>query len=94
MLELKKTGEATVVELARGKGNSLDTAFLRDIRGCFAELRKDPPRGVVLTASGRVFCAGLDLARSGVGICVGYRRSFRPVARLIDASSTRSGRPL
>lgn len=61
MIRTSNSEHATVVELARGKGNALDIEFLRAIRGTFEELRGDPPRGVILTARGSIFCAGLDL---------------------------------
>ena len=61
MLEIKRDGELALLELARGKGNSLDASFLKGIRTEFENLRAEPPRGEVLTASGKLFCAGLDL---------------------------------
>ena len=61
MIKLRRTDSSVVIELARGKGNALDTKFLEEIRANFADLRDDPPRGVVLTAEGKIFCAGLDL---------------------------------
>jgi len=61
MIKLRRTDTSAVIELARGKGNALDTGFLEEIRGTFAGLRGDLPRGVVLTAEGKIFCAGLDL---------------------------------
>lgn len=61
MIELRHEDDIAVVELARGRGNSLDQEFLEEIRRSFASLREDPPRGVVLTAHGKIFCAGLDL---------------------------------
>ncbi len=63
MIRTSSTGHATVIELARGKGNSLDTEFLRQIRETFAGLREGPPRGVILSAEGKIFCAGLDLVK-------------------------------
>jgi len=61
MIKLRRTDTTAIIELARGKGNALDTSFLEEIRATFAGLRDDLPRGVVLTAEGNIFCAGLDL---------------------------------
>lgn len=61
MIRTETLEHATVVELARGRGNALDSAFLGEIRETFVALRAQPPRGVILTAQGKIFCAGLDL---------------------------------
>lgn len=61
MIRLHRRDGCAVIELARGKANALDTEFLEEIRGAFTGLREDLPRGVVLTAEGKIFCAGLDL---------------------------------
>lgn len=61
MIEVRHHEGTAIVELARGRGNALDVAFLDEIREAFVALREEPPRGVVLTARGGIFCAGLDL---------------------------------
>jgi enoyl-CoA hydratase len=61
MIRSETIEDMAVLRLDRGKGNALDAGFLREIRGAFAGLRADPPRGVVLGSTGPIFCAGLDL---------------------------------
>lgn len=61
MIEVRHHEEIAVVELARGRGNALDAGFLGELQSTIAGLREEPPRGVVITARGRIFCAGLDL---------------------------------
>ena len=52
---------ATVLTLARNKANALDASFLRAIADAVEAERPTPPRGLVLTAEGSIFSAGLDL---------------------------------
>lgn len=61
MIGLEHVDDIAVVKLQRGKANALDPEFLAAIRETVASLRDDAPRGVILTAEGRIFCAGLDL---------------------------------
>jgi enoyl-CoA hydratase len=61
MIEVgREDGIATLV-MDRGRGNALDTEFLAALAHEFEALREDLPRGVVLGARGKIFCAGLDL---------------------------------
>lgn len=44
------------------KLNAVDTSMFEEIRDCFTKLNKDKYfRAVVLSASGRIFCSGIDL---------------------------------
>ena len=61
MIELEHIDDVAVLKLARGRGNSLEPGFLAEIRRGFRDLREAPPRGVVLAADGKIWCAGLDL---------------------------------
>ena len=75
MLELEERGAVTIVRLARGKVNALDTDLLHAIAAVMASL----PAGqaVVLTGAGRAFSAGVDLKRIAPG-GTEYVRVFRP----------------
>lgn len=50
-----------VIWLERGKANALDPQFLRAIRDELTVAEAENPRGLVLTSTGSIFCAGLDL---------------------------------
>jgi enoyl-CoA hydratase/carnithine racemase len=50
-----------VLRLERGHGNALSLEFLAAIQQEVESLRRERPRGLVLTGSGSTFCAGLDL---------------------------------
>jgi enoyl-CoA hydratase/carnithine racemase len=61
VLEVEQQSGVTVVRLCHGKVNALDLELLRAITGAMREL--DPGTPVVLTGTGSVFCAGVDLQR-------------------------------
>jgi enoyl-CoA hydratase len=61
MLEVEKRSGATVVRLAHGKVNTLDLELLLEITAVMRGL--DPNEAVVITGSGAVFSAGVDLRR-------------------------------
>jgi len=56
------------VELDRpAKGNSMTKAFWREFRECFQHVRQDSDvRAVVITANGKIFTGGLDVAEHAV----------------------------
>lgn len=44
------------------KLNAVDTGMFEEIRDCFTKLNKDKYfRAIVLSATGRIFCSGIDL---------------------------------
>jgi enoyl-CoA hydratase/carnithine racemase len=58
------TGSVAAVELARGKVNALDVELLDELEATLEHLAHDVDvRAMVLTGSGRVFSAGVDLRR-------------------------------
>lgn len=81
MLELESRGRTTILRLTRGKGNSLNAEFLRALIDALDELNRSDARAVVITATGSVFCAGVDLPAVLAG-GEGYLREFLSV--LID----------
>ena len=51
-----------IVELNRPKAHALNKHLVNDIRDAFLHLRESKNvEGVILTASGNIFCAGLDV---------------------------------
>jgi enoyl-CoA hydratase len=62
VLEVDERAEVVVLTLAHGKVNALDLELLEAITLAFRD-RATEPRPLVLAASGRAFCAGVDLRR-------------------------------
>ena len=65
MLEVEQRSGVTVVELRHGKVNALDLELLRAITAALRDL--DRSGAVVITGSGAVFSAGVDLNRIVAG---------------------------
>jgi enoyl-CoA hydratase len=63
VIELDDIDDVAVVRLTHGKVNALDLELVQAITQTFHKLEDDPVRAVVLTGSGRTFCAGVDLSR-------------------------------
>ena len=61
MLDVEKRSSVTVLRLRHGKVNALDLEFLQAITAVMRDL--DPNEAVVITGSGSVFSAGVDLRR-------------------------------
>jgi enoyl-CoA hydratase len=75
MLELEERGAVTIVRLAHGKVNTLDTDLLQAIAGMMGNLPSG--QAVVLTGVGLAFLAGVDLKRIAHG-GMEYVKVFRP----------------
>jgi enoyl-CoA hydratase len=63
--------------MAHGKANALDTALCRDLVARFGELERGGHRAAVLTGTGPIFSAGVDLLRLRDG-GAGYLGEFLP----------------
>jgi len=62
VLGVTRSGSVATIELTRGKVNAIDVELLEDLGAVLEDLEHDPEvRAVVLTGSGRVFSAGVDL---------------------------------
>jgi enoyl-CoA hydratase len=62
MIELTTTDGVRVLRMAHGKANALDLEFARALADAFkAEAREPAP--LVITGTGRIFSAGVDLVR-------------------------------
>jgi enoyl-CoA hydratase len=75
VLEVEQRSGVTVVRLWHGKVNALDLDLLREITEVMRDLDSDRP--VVITGSGSVFSAGVDLRRIVEGGRA-YAREFIP----------------
>lgn len=58
---LEPFGDARLLRIETGRANAMTATFLADLEQVMSELAADPPRGLVITGSGRSFSAGLAL---------------------------------
>jgi len=93
VIERTDVDGVAVVRLAHGKVNALDLELLDAIAGACAELDAGPQRAVVLTGSGRVFSAGVDLWRVVDG-GPGYVRALLPALTRAFLALFGLGRPV
>lgn len=56
-------GDITVLRMAHGKASALDLEFCHTLTDTFTELRDSSASAVVLTGTGGIFSAGVDLLR-------------------------------
>ena len=75
MLETEERSGVTLLRMAHGKVNALDTELLRALTAAMGAL--EPAAPVVLTGTGAAFSAGVDLRRIAEG-GAGYVREFLP----------------
>lgn len=61
MISVETDGQVAVVTMAHGKANALDTGFCRAVAEQFGEVARGGHRAAVLTATGQIFSAGVDL---------------------------------
>jgi enoyl-CoA hydratase len=66
-----------VIRLEHGKANVLDTELLRDLRDAIGRVRTSDARAAVLTGTGSIFSAGVDLFRILAG-AEAYTSQFIP----------------
>jgi len=59
--ELRMEEDVALLRMDRGKGNAMDGPFLEGLEEALVEAEGRQPCGLVLTGSGRVFSAGLNL---------------------------------
>ena len=77
MIHQRRQGEITILELSHGKANALDLELSRDLTRSLGEVEASNCRGVVITARGSIFSAGVDLYRV-LDEGEGYIREFLP----------------
>ena len=76
MLEREEHGKVTVLRMAHGKASAFDTEFLIALRRAVEEVKSSDARALVLTGTGKIFSAGVDLRRILEGRS--YIESFLP----------------
>ena len=63
MFRVEQRGAVAVLEMACGKANAMDTEFCRGLTEQLEKLRASDARAVVITGTGNIFSAGVDLPR-------------------------------
>lgn len=82
MIEIEAVGPVTVLTLASGRVNALDVEFLGELTEAVREQERSGAPALVITGTGRVFSAGVDLNRVVEG---GSAYTDRLVPALSDA---------
>lgn len=91
MLQVTSHDGILVVRIGHGKANALDLELTAALRDTIARFAADPAlRAAVVSGSGRIFCAGVDLYRVLDGGAA-YARAFVPL--LADMFHTLFGCP-
>lgn len=67
MMEVTRAGRVAVVRMAHGKANAMDLEMLRALRETLSSTLISEARAVVLTGTGTIFSAGVDLPRIAAG---------------------------
>ena len=67
MIESSRVGSAVVLRMAHGKANAFDTAFLRALRDALDRAAHSEAPSLILTGSGKIFSAGVDLLKLAEG---------------------------
>ena len=63
MIERENKGDITILRLAHGKASALDVELLEALIDELERIKKSDARAVVLTGTGTIFSAGVDLFR-------------------------------
>jgi enoyl-CoA hydratase len=83
--ELTMQGHVAVLRMNHGKANAMDVEFCDALTAQFTEIRHSTAQSLVITGSGRIFSAGVDLLRVLDGGAA-YLRTFLPaVSRTFEA---------
>ncbi len=81
MFEVRNESGIAVLALRYGKANALDVDFCKALRKEFRRLAKSDTRAVVVTGTGTIFSAGVDLPRAAEG----GRKYLRAIVAALDA---------
>jgi enoyl-CoA hydratase len=85
MIELTSSGDVAVLRLAHGKANAMSIELCEALTERLDQLGKAPAQAVVITGTGRMFSAGVDLLRLLDGGAP-YVREFLPaMCRMFEA---------
>ncbi len=63
MIEVSHEGDIAVLRMAHGKANALDVELCQALAKAFDDQRSSSVRAIILTGTGTIFSAGVDLVR-------------------------------
>jgi enoyl-CoA hydratase len=63
VIELTQNGDIAILRMAHGRANVLDLELCEALAARLEEYRQSPAKALVLTGTGRIFSAGVDLVR-------------------------------
>lgn len=84
MIEYVEQHGVAIVSLKHGKANALDLELVERLRQTFASIAESEAKAVVLTAEGKIFCAGVDLFRVVNEGAEYVRRFFPALVRMLE----------
>jgi enoyl-CoA hydratase len=84
MIDVSERDGIAVVTLNHGKANALDVEFCEAIADRFDDLSKRPARAIILTGTGRIFSAGVDLLRISAEGTAYVQRFLPALHRMFD----------
>lgn len=88
MIEQENRGRATILRLARGKGNALNLEFTAALADALDRLERSPAQVGILTGQGNVFSAGADLLALVEGGAEYVRRFVPALGTAIERLAT------
>jgi enoyl-CoA hydratase len=93
MITRKDRGSIAIVRIQHGKANTMDLELLGEVSRELAKLEDEPIKALVVTGSGRVFSAGVDLFRLLEGGAE-YVRAFVPKLNSVLLELYRFSKPV
>lgn len=86
MIEISHHGEVAVLTMLHGKANAQDVEFCEAVAKAFDDQRSSSARAIVLTGSGSIFSAGVNLLRIASEGEAYVRRFLPALNRMFDAA--------
>jgi len=93
MLSLERQGTTSVLRMAHGKASAFDLEFVAALEGALGDFERSDARALVVTGSGSIFSAGVDLVRLVRG-GADYVAQFLPALESCLARFLRCERPI
>ncbi len=92
-IKIENRGDVAVITLAHGRANALDLDLCRGLVQCIDEVAAGPARAALLTGSGGVFSAGVNLLRY-LDDGPEYRDEFVPMISVLVRALFTFAKPL
>jgi enoyl-CoA hydratase len=93
MIEASDIGETRILRLAHGRASALDIELVEALRDAIVTAASDGAGAIVLTGTGHIFCAGVDLFRVADGGET-YVRQYIPAFKALMFALFTVERPL